>query len=393
MRSVRCWIVRGGTSKGLFVLKNHLPQNPRERDRVLLAMMGSPDERQIDGLGGADSLTSKLAIVGPPTITDADVDYTFGQASITESFIDYGGNCGNISSAVGPFALHAGLVAAATPSGEDLSAPCVTTVRIHMTNTGRILTAKVPTVDGAPMVEGDYAIDGVPGTGAKITLDFSKAVGGCTGNLLPTGRATDTMEIDGALYEVSIVDAGNVVVFIRAESLGLKGTESAAEIDGDSKLLGLIEKIRGYACVKIGLVDSWEEAAVKTPFQPFFAIVSKPAPYTGLNNINVSQSDVDIVSRLLFMQKMHKAYPITGTVCTGAASRVSGSIVWQMLSDEARQSHHAVRIGHPCGVLPVVSEYETEGKTLKLTNIEAYRTARVIMEGYTYVRKSVFDNP
>ncbi len=380
MEMLRCWIVRGGTSKGVFIMENELPKDPKLRDDVILAIYGSPDVRQIDGLGGADSLTSKLAIIGPSSVENADVDYTFGQVSMTDHFVDYGGNCGNISSGVGPFAIDTGLVKPVEP---------VTTVRIHMTNTHKILKARVQVKDGKAVVNGDYKIAGCPGTGAKIVMDWSDAVGGCTGKLVPTGNAKDVLDVDGKKYTVSIIDAGNVVVFIKAEELGLKGTESAAEIDNNKALLEEIEKIRGHACVKIGLVEKWQDAAVKTPYQPFFAILSKPADYDAINNVKVKKEDIDITSRLLFMLKMHKTYAITGTVCTGAAARVEGSVLWELLSEEARKNK-VLRIGHPGGALSMISEYEGSGDSFRLTNLETYRTARMIMEGHVYVNKNVF---
>ena len=188
MEMLRCAIVRGGTSKGIFIMKNEYPEDLAKRDAVILAMYGSPDVRQIDGLGGADVLTSKLAIISPSTRPGADVDYIFGQVSFETAFVDYRGNCGNISSAVGPFAIDEGLVAPVEP---------ITTVRIRMTNSDRILIAEVPVKDGKALIDGDYAIDGVPGTGAKIAMDWSDVVGGITGKLLPTGNARDTIEVDG----------------------------------------------------------------------------------------------------------------------------------------------------------------------------------------------------
>jgi 2-methylaconitate cis-trans-isomerase PrpF len=380
MEMLRCAIVRGGTSKGVFIMKNELPKDPAKRDAVILAIYGSPDVRQIDGLGGADVLTSKLAIISPPTREDADVDYTFGQVSFETAFVDYGGNCGNISSAVGPFAIDEGLVEPVEP---------VTTVRIHLTNSNNILIAEVPVKNGKAMVEGDCAIDGCPGTGAKITLDWSDTAGSCCGKLLPTGNARDVIEVDGIEYTVSLVDAANPHVFIRAASLGIKGTESPHEIEAAKPLMATIEKIRGKAAVIFGLVDKPEEAAAKSPYIPFFAIVSPPADYRTISGTTVRAEEVDLVSRLLFMLKMHKTYPGTGTVCTGAAVRVPGSVAWEVLREEAK-TRLTVNIGHPGGVIPVEAEAEVVDGRVKTKRLGVYRTARRIMDGYVYVRKSVF---
>ncbi len=381
MDMYKCSIVRGGTSKGVFILKNELPKNPKERDKVIMSIYGSPDVRQIDGLGGADTLTSKLAIISKGSIEGADVDYTFGQVSMTEEFIDYGGNCGNISSAVGPYAIDNGLVEAIEP---------ITKVKIHLTNTGRILEAEVPVIDGKAAVEGDFQIDGVPGNGSKITLDWSDVVGGITGKLLPTGNAKDEIDVDGKKYIVSIVDAGNVVVFINAKDLGIKGTETPNEIDGNNELMETIEKIRGRVCVKIGLVSNWEDAAKTTPYQPFFAMVSSAVDYDCFNGKKIKKNEVDFLSRLTFMLKMHKAYPVTGTVATGAAARVKNSIVWDLLNDDAK-NRVSLNIGHPSGVIPVESEYEEKLGECKINKLGVYRTARVIMDGYVYVKKSAIN--
>lgn len=381
MELVKCAIVRGGTSKGVFIMKNELPNDPEKRDAVIRAIYGSPDLRQIDGLGGADVLTSKLAIISPPTRPDADVDYTFGQVSFETEFIDYKGNCGNISSAVGPFAIDSGMVAPVEP---------VTTVRIHLTNSNHMLVAEVPVKDGKAMVTGDYAIDGCPGTGAKITLDWSDVTGPTTGKLLPTGNAKDVISVDGKDYTISLVDAGNPLVFIHASSLGMKGTETPAEIEGNKDLMALIEKIRGQAAVWCGLVQKPEDAALKSPYNPFFAIVSEPAPYTTISGAKVAANDVDLVSRLLFMLRMHKTYPITGTVCTGAAVRIPGTVAWDVLRDEAK-SRMTVNIGHPGGVIPVEAEAETKNGETVMKRIGVYRTARMIMDGHAYVRKSVYE--
>jgi 2-methylaconitate cis-trans-isomerase PrpF len=403
MEMLRCAIVRGGTSKGVFIIMNEYPKDPAKRDAVILAVYGSPDVRQIDGLGGADVLTSKHAIISRSSRPDADVDYTFAQVSFESAFVDYGGNCGNISSAVGPFAIDEGLVEAVEP---------ITTVRIRMTNSDRILVAEVPVKGGKAMVDGDFAIDGVPGTGAKIAMDWSDVVGSITGKLLPTGKAKDTIEVDdvvggitgklmptgnpkdtietdGIKYTVSIVDAGNPVVFVHAASLNMKGTESPNEIESNKPLMETIEKIRGRAAVMCGMVEKPEDAKTISPYVPFFFIVSPPADYKTINGTTVKAKNIDLVARGLFMLKAHKAIQVSGSLCTGAAARVPGTIVGDVLRETAR-TRSTINIGHPSGTFPVEAEAETVDGQVKIKRLRVFRTARRIMDGYVYVRKSVF---
>jgi len=382
MEMIRCSIIRGGTSKGIYIMKNQLPRDPEKRDAVIRAIYGSPDLRQIDGLGGADVLTSKLAIISPSSREDADVDYTFGQVSFETAFVDYRGNCGNISSAVGPFAIDEGLVEAKEP---------ITTVRIHLTNSNNILVAEVPVKGGKAAVEGELSIDGVPGTGAKITLDWADTQGAVTGKLLPTGNPQDIIQIGSKKYSVSIVDAANPLVFIKADDLGMSGIETPAEIEQNKSLMETIEQIRGRAAEMIGMVDHWELAATKSPYIPFFAIISPSRDYRTFDGKEVKCDDIDFVSRLLFMLRMHKTYPGTGTVCTGAAARIPGSIVWEVMKEEAK-SRIKINIGHPAGIIPVESEAEIINGEVKLKRAAIYRTARRIMDGYVYVKKSVFSD-
>lgn len=378
MKSYRVSIYRGGTSKGIFIKKNELPSDLEEKNAVIRKIYGSPDKRQIDGLGGADVLTSKLAIIGPSTRDDADVDYTFAQVSFDTDLVDYGGNCGNISSAVGPYAINEGLVKITEP---------VTRVRIHQTNTNCIMLADVEVQNGKAAVYGDCSIDGVPGTGSRIMLDFFDTAGSTTGKLLPTGNPKDLLHVEGyGDFEVSIVDAGNVVVFIEASSLGLKGTESCAEIEGNKELTDKIEAIRSTATVKVGMAKTRQEATEKSAYVPFFAIVSKPQSYVAaINNKNIDASDVDIVSRLSFMLHMHKTYPVTGTVSTGAAARIPGTIVYEQLPEEAHKEK-IVRIGHPAGVINIEALAEVKDGNITFTRLACERTARRIMDGEVFVR-------
>ncbi|MES9994726.1 PrpF domain-containing protein [Desulfovibrio aminophilus] len=367
-----CCIMRGGTSKGIFLKKNHLPVDPARRDAVILEVFGSPDVRQIDGLGGADPLTSKLAIIGPSTRPDADVDYTFAQVSIDRAFVDFNGNCGNISSAVGPFAINEGLVRVTEP---------VTRVRIHNTNTGKLLIADVPVEGGVAAVRGQCRIDGVPGTGAEILLDFSDTLGSATGKLLPTGQPLDRMKTSRGTIDVSIVDVANPVVFVRARDVSMKGTETPKEINGNAELLAYLEEIRGRAAVLCGMAKDVKDALETSPAFPMLAFVCPPHDYTDFTTgKTIHASQVDMVSRLMYMQVLHKTYAGTGTCCTGAAMKIPGTIAHE--ATPGADGKVVLRIGHPAGVIQVHADFQ-EGK---LARCAFARTARRIMDGYVYLK-------
>ena len=373
---IPCVIMRGGTSKAVFLLENDLPSDPVIRDNVILSIYGSPDPRQIDGLGGADPLTSKLAIIGPSTHPEADIDYTFGQVDIRKKFIDYSSNCGNISSAVGPYAIQQSLIAGKSP---------VTTVRIHNTNTGKILISEVPMLDRLPKTLGDFQIDGVPGTGAKILLNFAGTAGSKTGRLLPTGNVRDVLNIDhfGEL-EVSLVDIGSPMVFVRAEDLSLKGTETPAEIDGSQKMLELLENIRAKAAEKMGIVSDWRIAVERVRAVPMVAFVSKSQTYDSyLTGESVEADTIDFVSRDMFMQVMHKTYSVTATVCTGSAAIIPGTIVNEVM--RKNKTGNSIRFGHPGGSIEIEMMSDTNHGELTITRAAVGRTARRIMEGCVYV--------
>ncbi len=380
---IKCCIMRGGTSKAIFLMRNDLPKDEELRDRIIRRIFGAPDIREIDGLGGADPLTSKLAIIGPSSREDCNVDYLFGQVNMVEPMIDYVGNCGNISSAVGPFAIDEGLVDAIEP---------ITTVRIHQVNTNSVIIAKVPVKGNKAEVEGSHAIPGVPGTGAKIVLDFSDSAGAITGKLLPTGNVTDVLHVeDEGDIEVSLVDAANPLVFIRAKDLGLTGAETPQEIDSNAELLARIEKIRSFAAQKISLVDDWRKATSKRPYIPFFAICAPPMSYRDWTTGKlVNENSMDLSIRLLFMQKMHKTYPVTGTICTVAAAMIPGTIANQVARRGIIEKGE-LRIGHPAGVIISEGKVDNENGAFVLRKATADRTARCLMKGYAYIPKNIFN--
>nr|WP_018212737.1 PrpF domain-containing protein [Desulfitobacterium hafniense] len=372
---IRCMIMRGGTSKGIYLLENDLPADPAKRERAILKIFGSPDVRQIDGLGGADPLTSKVAIVGPSSLPDADVDYTFGQVEIAGAKVQFDGNCGNISAGVGPFAILMGLVKVQEP---------VATVRIHNTNTGKILIEEVPMEDGEPAVNGDYAIPGVPGTGAEIKINFSSTIGTKTGKLLPTGNPVDHIAVPGiGTIAMSFVDMGNPLVFVRAGDLGFTGIESPQEIDGNPDSLQKLEAVRASAALKLGFTQSLAEAV---PALPMLAFVAPPQDYVDFTTGNPVQKDqVDFVSRLMFMGIMHKTYAGTGSICTAAAAKIPGTVVFEQI--ENPREKNVLRIGHPAGSMPVNAYARYNGDDIVFENVGNSRTARRIMDGYVYIRE------
>lgn len=375
--SIRVVIMRGGTSKGIFIREEDLPGDQAKRDKIILKVFGSPDVRQIDGLGGADPLTSKLAIIGKSKHPEADVDYTFGQVSYKAPIIDYSGNCGNISAGVGPYAVDEGLVKVVEP---------VTTIRILNTNTNKILVEKVQVANGKAKVKGDYAIAGVPGNGAEVVVDFSGTAGSATGKLLPTGKVVDTIEVEGfGKIDASLVDAANPVVFVRARDLGLTGIETPGQIDENKKLLATLEEIRGKAAVMMGLCKDWKEAVKTIPAFPMVAYVSPAQSYKDFTTGKaIEEKDMDFVSRLMFMQVTHKTYAGTATTCTGAAARIAGTVVNEAMLAKGRGANLAVRIGHPAGVIDLNVEAEKRDGAWTLTRAEVNRTARRIMEGTCY---------
>jgi 2-methylaconitate cis-trans-isomerase PrpF len=356
--------MRGGTSRCLVFHAGDLPPAGPERDHILLSALGSPDPygRQLDGLGGGISSLSKACIIGPPSRPDADVDYTFAQVEVRTPRVDYTGNCGNCSSAVGPFAIDERIVRGV--EGE-------TVVRIHNTNTDKIIVAHVPVAGGEAAVDGDFELPGVAGRGARIALDFVDPGGARTGRLLPTGRPVDT--VDG--LTASLVDATNPMVFVRAKDLGLCGTETPQALDDDRALSARLESIRVAAAALMGIPGS---AAT-----PKLAIVAAPAAFTALDGIAYTPDQLDVVARVISMGNCHRAFALTSAMCLAVAARLDGTVVRECSSaaDDAD-----VRLGHPSGVLPLDARVSMRGGVPRAERVTVYRTARRLMEGAVRVR-------
>jgi len=374
---IPCSIIRGGTSKAVFFNEKDLPEDRALRERIILRAFGSPDARQIDGLGGANSLTSKVAIIGKPQGEESAVNYTFGQVSVTSRVIDWTGNCGNISSAVGMYAIDAGLVP--PPEGDQA------TVKIYNTNTSKNIYVTMPVKNGKIRTEGDLIIPGTVYPGAPFLVEFEYPAGSVTGKLLPTGNASDLLEIDGlGAFHYSFVDAGNPVVFLLAEELGLSGTELPEQVEKMQDTLGTIEAIRARVAVAAGIAADPGSATAKSPAIPKIGFVSKPRDYVSSLGKNIDGGSVDLVARLASMQKMHRAYMVTGAVATAVASQIEGSVVWSVTRDRAKGASR-IFIGQPYGPMEVSVEAREAGGEIVFSKAGVMRTARRISDGFVYV--------
>ena len=370
---VSCTLMRGGTSKGLFFLDSDLPSDSELRTRTILAAFGSPDPRQIDGLGGADPLTSKVAIIRPSDEPEIDVEYTFGQVSISEPWIDFSANCGNMSSAVGPFAIEKRLVSPQQP---------VTRVRILNTNTSKVIVSEVPVRDGKVVTGGTYRIDGVPGSGAEIKLHFLDPGGGATGKLLPTGNPRDQITLeDGKTVDVSIVDAGNPAGFVRADQIGLGGHELPEQIESRNEILTLLEELRAKISEILGLCSSWRQAYQHYTSLPKIVFVAQPTTFETLQGEVIQAERIDILARVMAMGRLHKAFAVTAGIPTAAASRIPGSVVHQL----CRQRPKTLSIGHPSGTLSLEVAVEGGEEGVSVREVVVGRTARKLMEGTVFV--------
>ena len=353
-------LMRGGTSKGLYFNRADLPDEPATRDRVLLAAMGSPDPRQIDGAGGANSLTSKVAIVGPSAASDVEVDYLFAQVLIDRAIVDLNPTCGNMLAGVGPFAIERGMVEAA--DGE-------TRVRIHMVNTGGLVEAVVQTPGRRVRYDGDVAIDGVPGTGAPVMLNFMRCVGSKTGAMLPSGRPRD--EIDGV--PVTLIDVAMPMMLVRADALGKTGYEAPADLDADTALFARVERMRRTAGELMGMGD------VSGMVVPKVSLVAPPRSGHGIS------------SRYLVPNRTHQAHAATGAVCVASAAVAPGTVASEVARIDTASKPLAVAVEHPAGRLEVSLDIQSANGGIEVVSAGLVRTARLIFDGAIHVPRDALE--
>jgi probable AcnD-accessory protein PrpF len=378
--------MRGGTSKGVFFRLQDLPESARmpgaARDALLLRVIGSPDPygKQIDGMGGATSSTSKTVIVSQSTRPDHDVDYLFGQVAIDRAFVDWSGNCGNLSAAVGPFAIANGLIDAAR-----IPANGIATVRIWQANIGKTIIAHVPMTNGAVQETGDFELDGVTFPAAEVALEFMDPAAdeeGGGGAMFPTGRLIDDLDVPGlGTLRATMIDAGIPTIFVEAEAIGYKGTELQDAINGDEKALSMFETIRAHGAMRMGLIERMEDIA-KRQHTPKIAFVAKPADYVASSGKAVKAADVDLLVRAMSMGKLHHAMMGTAAVAIGTAAAIPGTLVNLAAGGGERE---AVRFGHPSGTLRVGAQAALVDGQWVVKKALMSRSARVLMEGWVRV--------
>jgi probable AcnD-accessory protein PrpF len=378
--------MRGGTSKGVFFSLKDLPEAAQipgpARDALLLRVIGSPDpyDKQIDGMGGATSSTSKTVILSKSIKADHDVDYLFGQVSIDKPFVDWSGNCGNLSAAVGSFAVSNGLVDASRIPHNG-----VAVVRVWQANIGKTIIAHVPITNGEVQETGDFELDGVTFPAAEVQLEFMDPAAeeeGGGGSMFPTGNLVDDLEVPGVgTLKATLINAGIPTIFINAEDIGYTGTELQGAINGDLKALAMFETIRAYGALRMGLIQHLDEAA-KRQHTPKVAFVAKPADYIASSGKAIAATDIDLLVRALSMGKLHHAMMGTAAVAIGTAAAISGTLVNLAAGGIER---NAVRFGHPSGTLRVGAEASQVNGEWTVNKAIMSRSARVLMEGYVRV--------
>ena len=375
-RALPAVFMRGGTSKAVMFHRRDLPAEREDWVPIFLAVTGSPDPngRQLDGMGGGVSSLSKICVIGPPTRDDADIDYTFAQVAVKDAKVDFSGNCGNMSAAIGPFAIDEGLVK--RDDGEAL-------VRIHNTNTGKVIRATFEVRGGRARVDGALEIPGVAGSGAPVRLDFMEPGGATTGRLLPTGHTTDILDIpDLGRIEVSMVDAANACVFVEAATLGLTGIEMPEAVEADAALLRKLAAIREHASVRMGITPDLAAARAR-PMVPFVGFVSGPQVARTLGGETISAGDADITLRMISNGQPHRALPLTASLCSAVAALIDGTLVAR---HAGKSVGDPIRIAMPSGVLSVGAEVAFENHAWSAVRGSFYRTARRLFDGTVYPR-------
>jgi probable AcnD-accessory protein PrpF len=383
--------MRGGTSKGVFFRVQDLPAKAQvpgpARDALLLRVIGSPDPygKQIDGMGGATSSTSKTVLLSKSAKADHDIDYLFGQVSIDKEFVDWSGNCGNLSAAVGPFAISNGLI-----DSNRIPQNGVATLRIWQANISKTIVAHVPITDGVVQETGDFELDGVTFPAAEVQLEFLDPAAeeeGAGGSMFPTGNLVDDLEIPGVgTFKATMINAGIPTIFVNASDIGYRGTELQDAINSDNKALAMFETIRAYGAKRMGLVKHIDEAA-KRQHTPKIAFVAPPASYVSSSGKQVSAADMDLLVRALSMGKLHHAMMGTAAVAIGTAAAIPGTLVSLAAGNSVRE---AVRFGHPSGTLRVGAEATKVNGEWVVKKAIMSRSARVLMEGFVRVPGNAF---
>ena len=368
LRRIPAVVMRGGTSRGLFLHAGDVPEDRNARDQLLLDLMGSPHPLQVDGLGGGHSSTSKVMIVSPSSDPDVDVEYLFAQVSVRTPVVDYAGNCGNLTAAVAHFAIEEGLVKPQAP---------LTDVRLHNLNTDVTVIASVQVEDGAPRVEGTCEIAGVGRPGAPITTTYLEPGGAVFDSALPTGSVRDTVDVPGrGPVELSIVDVTNPMIFMRATDLGLTAGEDPAAVNGQPEVLERVESIRAACAVKLGLATSVDDATAMSPSQPKIAVVAAPIAEAG--------AGADIAARAFSMQRMHHAFTVTGLLCLAAASAIPGTIPHE-IAGRSESGPTATTVAHAAGLSTVLADVEMHEGTPRVRSVSIERTARRLMQGEAFI--------
>lgn len=376
MRKFETVFMRGGTSKGCMFLKDQIPEDRKERDDIFLQVMGNPDPKQIDGMGGTVSSNNKIVVVWKSDMEGVDVEYEVGQVIVGKPQVDWKSNCGNMTAAVGPYAVERGLV--------DIVEP-VTTVRLFNRNTDKYINVTVP-IDPETKTfaqDGDCHIAGVDGTAAELKVKFLNPAGAKTGVLLPTGNVMDVLDVPGiGEIEATILDVSNPMVLVRAEDIGATGMELPEEVNANAKLMEKLEAIRGTACCKMGFAKDLKDATDNSPAVPKVGFVTTPKSYVEIGGEEIKAEDMDVCARVISVFKCHKACPLTSASSISVAAALEGSLVEKLVTSEDKEN---VRIGHPSGIMTMCPEIET-GDEIKVPAVAVQRTARRIMDGFVYVR-------